>query len=98
MNNLFSLEVEFSNMQSIIVGDEVIVDSNIAPRGNGKDIAVFVLIGEEKFISAFTRFGNQIILIGENGQIQVVKASEVHAIGTVVGGSFEMDEINRKGA
>jgi len=72
MNKLFSLEVDFSNMHSIIVGDEVIVDPNITPRGNGKDIAVFVKNGEEKFISTFTRFGNQISLIGEDGQIQVV--------------------------
>ena len=97
MKNLFSLEVESSNMPSIIVGDEVIVDPNTAPRGNGKDVGLFDK-NDEKFISKFTRFGNQIILIGENGKIQVVKAAEVNIIGKVVGGSFEMEELNRKGA
>ena len=97
MKNLFSLEVESSNMPSIIVGDEVIVDPNTAPRGNGEDIGVFEK-NHENFISKFTRFGNQIILIGENGQIQVVKAAEVNIIGKVVGGSFEMEEIHQKGA
>lgn len=97
MKNLFSLEVELSNMQSILVGDEVIVDPNTAPRANGKDIGVFVK-NDEKFISRFTRYGNRIIFIEESGHIQVVKAAEVNVIGTVVGGSFEMEEIKRKGA
>ena len=95
MNNLFSLEVVSSNMQSIIVGDEVIVDPNVAPRGNGKDIGFFVKNGE-KFISTFTRFGNQIILLGE--KTQVVKATDVEIIGSVIGGSFEFEEAIRKGA
>jgi len=88
MRKLFSLDVESSSIQSILEGDEVIVDANTMPRGNGKDMGVFVKNGEN-FISRFTRYGNRIIFIEENGRIQVVKAADVEIIGRVVGGSFE---------
>ena len=96
MRKLFSLDVESSSIQSILVGDEVIVDANTMPKGNGKDMGVFFKNGEN-FISRFTRYGNRIIFIEENGRIQVVKAADVEIIGTVVGGSFEFDSVQLGG-
>lgn len=55
------------------------------PRSNGKDLAVFEAAGE-CFISPFTRFGNQIMLLGE--RIQVVLEHQVKIIGKVINGSL----------
>ncbi|AVK82637.1 hypothetical protein C3943_03270 [Lysinibacillus sp. B2A1] len=55
------------------------------PRSNGKDLAVFEAAGE-CFISAFSRFGNQIILLGE--RIQVVREHQVKIIGKVIDGTL----------
>lgn len=90
MTNLFSLEVESSNMNAILEGDEVIVDPNTAPRGNGKELGVFRVNNGENFISKFTRYGNRILFLAENGQIQIAKTVDVEVVGKVVGGSFEM--------
>lgn len=59
------------------------------PRSNGKDLALFDVAGES-FISTFTRFGNQIMLLGE--RIQVVREHQVKIIGKVIGGTFEAKE------
>lgn len=90
MKKLFALEVSESNMEGVLPGDEVIVDSNVMPRGNGQDIGVFYA-NDGYFISKFTRFGNQIIMLQENGGIQVIRSVNVEVIGKVVGGSIEMD-------
>lgn len=90
MKKLFALEVTESNIGGIIQGDEVIVDSNVMPEGNGKDLGVFFK-DDAYFISRFTRFGNQIIMLPEDGPIQVVRSVNVAVIGKVVGGSMELD-------
>lgn len=90
MKKLFALEVSKSHIQGIIEGDEVIVDSRELPKGNGKDLAVFYM-NEGYFISRFTHFGNQILLLSDNGPIRIVHAEKVRKIGKVVGGSIEMD-------
>lgn len=90
MRKLFALEVTESNIGGIIQGDEVIVDSNVMPEGNGKDLGVFFK-DDAYFISRFTRFGNQIIMLPEDGPIQVVRSVNVEVIGKVVGGSMELD-------
>ncbi|EIM05323.1 peptidase S24/S26A/S26B [Planococcus antarcticus DSM 14505] len=90
MKKLFALEVTESNMQGILPGDEITVDGNATPRGNGQDIGVFLIDGQN-YISRFTRFGNQIIMLQDNGRIQVVRSVNVDVIGKVVGGSIEMN-------
>lgn len=90
MRNLFALEVTESNMAGILPGDEVYVDGNEMPEGNGQDIGVFLINGEH-YISRFTRYGNQIIMLQEQGRIQVIRSVNVDVIGKVVGGSIEMD-------
>ncbi|KUF32853.1 hypothetical protein [Lysinibacillus sp. F5] len=73
----------------LLEGDEVLVSTVEQPRSNGKDLAVFEVAGE-CFISPFTRFGNQIMLLGE--RIQVVREHQVKIIGKVIDGSFERKE------
>ena len=90
MKKLFALEVEESTMKGILPGDEVIVDGNEMPEGNGIDIGVFLVKGI-RFISRFTRYGNQIIMLREDGPIQVVRSVSVEVIGKVVDGSIEMN-------
>ena len=90
MRRLFSLEVTASDMTGVLPGDEVIVDPNVMPEGNGRDIGAFTVNGEY-FISKFTRFGNQIIMLPDNGPIKVVRSINVDVIGKVIGGSIEMD-------
>ena len=90
MRKLFALEVTTSDMAGVLPGDEIIVDSNEMPKGNGKDIAVFK-VNEEHFVSRFTRFGNQLIMIPENGTIKVLRAANVEIVGKAVGGSIELD-------
>lgn len=65
LNNLFTLEISNTNsVLGLLEGDEVIVSAMEKPKGNGKDIAVFEVDGE-RIVSTFTRFGNQIMLLGE---------------------------------
>lgn len=90
MRNLFSLEVTGDASGNLLPGDEVIIDANAMPEGNGQDIGAFRMNGEY-FISRFTRFGNQIIMLPDDGPIQVVRSVNVDVIGKVVGGSMEMD-------
>lgn len=90
MKKLFSLEVTESNMEEILQGDEVIVDGNAVPEGNGRDIGVF-LINDEYYISKFTRYGNQVIMLQKNGRICVIRSVNLKVVGKVVGGSFEMN-------
>lgn len=90
MKKLFALEVSESNMAGILPGDEVIVDPNEQPKGNGRDIGVF-RINNSSFISKFTRMGHQIILLPENGPFQVIRTQDFEVIGKVIGGSIEMD-------
>lgn len=92
MKKLFALEVAASNIQGIIEGDEVIVDSNETPRGNGKDLAVFYS-DDTYFISRFTHFGNQILLLPDEGPISIIRTENVEIIGKVVGGSADLDII-----
>lgn len=90
MKKLFALEVTESNMSGVLPGDEIIVDGNEMPEGNGKDLGVFLVNGEN-YISRFTRYGNQIIMLQEGGRIDVVRSANVEVIGKVVGGSMELD-------
>ena len=62
------------------------------PRSNGKDLAVFEAAGES-FISDFTRFGNQILLLGES--IQVVREHQVKIIGKVISGTLGNEKSRR---
>ncbi|WP_369354306.1 hypothetical protein [Lysinibacillus capsici] len=84
--NGFKLEITNDNeFLGLLEGDEVLVSTVEQPRGNGKDLAVFEAAGE-RFISTFTRFGNQIMLLGE--RIQVVREHQVKIIGKVIVGSL----------
>lgn len=86
MTNTFILEVSNDNeFLGLLEGDEVLVSTVEQPRSNGKDLAVFDIAGEH-FISNFTRFGNQIMLLGE--RIQVVREHQVKIIGKVIGGTL----------
>ncbi|MDM5351558.1 hypothetical protein QUF65_11730 [Lysinibacillus sphaericus] len=86
MESEFKLEVSNDNeLVGLLEGDEVLVSTVELPRSNGKDLAAFEA-AEERFISTFTRFGNQIMLLGE--RIQVVREHQVNIIGKVIGGSF----------
>lgn len=88
--NGFKLEITNDNeFLGLLEGDEVLVSTVEQPQSNGKDLAVFEAAGE-CFISPFTRFGNQIMLLGE--RIQVVREHQVNIIGKVIGGSFEGKE------
>ncbi|MGA3676017.1 hypothetical protein [Lysinibacillus agricola] len=73
----------------LLEGDEVLVSTIEQPRSNGKGLAVFEAAGEH-FISAFTRFGNRIMLLGE--RIHVVREHQVRIIGKVIGFSFVAKE------
>lgn len=88
--NGFKLEITNDNeFLGLLEGDEVLVSTVEQPRGNGKDLAVFEAAGE-RFISPFTHFGNQIMLLGK--RIQVVREHQVKIIGKVIDGSFERKE------
>lgn len=90
MRKLFSLKVEQSNMTGIHPGEEIVVDGSEMPEGNGQDIGVFLINGEH-YLSKFTRYGNQIIMLQENGRIEVVRSVNVEVIGKVVNQSIKMD-------
>lgn len=86
----FKLEVSNdNNYLGLLEGDEVLVSTVEQPRSNGKDLAVFEAAGE-RFISSFTRFGNQIMLLGE--RIRVVREHQVKIVGKVIERSFEGKE------
>ncbi|EON73852.1 hypothetical protein [Lysinibacillus sphaericus] len=88
--NGFKLEIANDNeLLGLLEGDEVLVSTVEQPRSNGKDLAVFEATGEH-FISPFTRFGNQIMLLGE--RIQVVREHQVKIIGKVIERRFEGKE------
>jgi len=88
--NGFKLEIANDNeFLGLLEGDEVLVSTVEQPRSNGKDLAVFEAAGD-CFISAFTRFGNQIMLLGE--RIQVVREHQVKIIGRVIGGTLENEK------
>ncbi|WP_146551208.1 hypothetical protein [Rummeliibacillus sp. SL167] len=70
MNKLFSLEISNTNNGlGLLEGDGVIVSTIEQPQGNGKDLAVFEVAGQ-RFVSTFTRFGNQIMLLGEKYKLR----------------------------
>lgn len=86
----FKLEVMNDCMVlGLLEGDEVLVSTVEQPRSNGKDLAVFEAAGE-RFVSPFTRFGNQIMLLGEC--IKVVREHQVKIIGKVIGGTLENEK------
>lgn len=86
----FKLEISNdNNYLGLLEGDEVLVSTVEQPRSNGKDLALFDVAGES-FISTFTRFGNQIMLLGE--RIQVVREHQVKIIGKVIGGTLENEK------
>ncbi|MDM5246332.1 hypothetical protein [Lysinibacillus sp. G4S2] len=86
----FKLEISNdNNYLGLLEGDEVLVSTVEQPRSNGKDLAVFEAAGV-RFVSTFTRFGNQIMLLGEC--IQVVREHQVKIIGKVIERSFEGKE------
>lgn len=90
MTNTFILEVSNDNeFLGLLEGDEVLISTVEQPRSNGKDLAVFEVAGE-CFISTFTNFGNQIMLLGE--RIQVVREHQVKIIGKVIGGTLENEK------
>lgn len=90
MTKTFLLEVSNDNeLLGLLEGDEVLVSTVEQPRSNGKDLAVFEAAGEH-FISTFTRFGNQIMLLGD--RIQVVREKQVKIVGKVIERSFEGKE------
>ncbi|WP_285398972.1 hypothetical protein [Lysinibacillus sp. fls2-241-R2A-57] len=86
----FKLEISNdNNYLGLLEGDEVLVSTVEQPRSNGKDLAVFEAAGV-CFVSTFTRFGNQIMLLGEH--IRVVRKHQVKIIGKVIERSFEGKE------
>ncbi len=86
----FKLEIMNDCMSlGLLEGDEVLVSTVEQPRSNGQDLAVFEAAGE-CFISPFTRFGNQIMLLGE--RIQVVREHQVKIVGKVIGGTLENEK------
>jgi len=86
----FKLEISNdNNYLGLLEGDEVLVSTVEQPRSNGKDLAVFEAAGV-RFVSTFTRFGNQIILLGEH--IQVVREHQVKIVGKVIGGTLENEK------
>ncbi|WP_427107950.1 hypothetical protein [Lysinibacillus xylanilyticus] len=90
MTNTIILEVTNDNeFLGLLEGDEVLVSTAEQPQSNGKDLAVFEAAGEH-FVSTFTRFGNQIMLLGE--RIQVVREHQVKIVGKVIKRSFEGKE------
>lgn len=90
MTNTIILEIANDNeFLGLLEGDEVLVSTVEQPRSNGKDLAVFEAAGE-CFISTFTRFGTQIMLLGE--RIQVVREHQVKIVGKVIERSFEGKE------
>lgn len=65
MESEFKLEVMKDCIGlGLLEGDEVLDSTVEQPQSNGKDLAVFEA-AEECFISPFTSFGNQIMLLGE---------------------------------
>lgn len=69
-------------------GDEVLVSTNEVPAANGIDLALFELAGE-RFISRFTRYGSQILLLGD--RIQPVRANQLKIIGKIIDGTHKKE-------
>lgn len=90
MTKTFLLEVSNDNeFLGLLEGNEVLVSTVEQPRSNGKDLAVFEA-ARERFISPFTCFGEQIMLLGE--RIQLVREHQVKIVGKVIKRSFEGKE------
>lgn len=80
----FALEVEGQAMEPVLFeGDKVIVDPEVQPRGNAKDIALFEINGEH-YVSRFFRYGNQIVLLFDNASGFTVRAYEATILGKVM--------------
>lgn len=80
--DLYRLEVENNNeLLGLLTGDEVLISTTVLPIGNGKDIGLFE-VGEETFLSCFTRYGSQILFFGD--RMRVEKAHHVIIRGKVI--------------
>lgn len=85
MYNEFSLEVANTcEALGLFEGDEVVYSPFLAPRGNGKELAVLEIKGE-LVVAAYTKYGTQYIIIGD--RIQTYSHHQVRIIGKVVDGS-----------
>jgi len=79
-----TMEVQNDNVvMDLLEGDEVMVDLAREPRGNGKELGLFEVDGE-KFVSRFTRFGKQLLFLGEGQPIRPIYADRVRILGTVI--------------
>lgn len=84
MGNIIRLEVKNDNTAvGLLEEDMVMVDTTKQPRGNAKELGVFK-IDDVTFVSAFTKFGNQLLFMLPNHPIKVVPASRVEIIGTFI--------------
>ncbi len=71
MTKTFLLEISNDKeLLGLLKGDEELVSTVEQPRSYGIDLAIFEAAGE-RFVSSFTRFSNQIMLLGE--RIQAVR-------------------------
>lgn len=71
----FKLEISNdNNYLGLLEGDKVLVSTVEQPRSNGKDLAVFEAAGV-RFVSTFTRFGNQIMK-----RLQTLQPRLIHAL------------------
>lgn len=85
MYNEFSLEVANTcEALGLFEGDEVTYSPHLAPRGNGKELAVMEINGQT-VVAAYTKYGSQYIVIGD--RIQTYKHHQVRIIGKVIDGS-----------
>lgn len=88
--NEFKLEVANTNEYfGMLEEDEVVVSTVIQPKGNGEDLAVMEIQGQ-LIVSPFTRFGNQILLVGE--RIRVLRVQHVKIIGKVIDGTHKQNK------
>ncbi len=85
---IFSLAVIGEAMApNIVDGDEVVVNPSERPKGNGKDIAVLKK-GGTNHICRYTNFGDQVLLIHDNGPIIPIKKDQIEVLGKVIDGDY----------
>ncbi|WP_409276416.1 S24 family peptidase (plasmid) [Neobacillus sp. SCS-31] len=81
----FALEVVGAAMEPVLrEGDLIVVDPEVLPAANAKDLAVFCINGQYS-VSRYTRFGGHLILLPDQGRVTVVRPNSVEIIGKVVG-------------
>ncbi|WP_336883824.1 S24 family peptidase [Priestia koreensis] len=81
---LIGYEVIGSEMEpSMIDGDMVWVDFSEEPEANAQDIALIEVDGQSH-VCRYTFYGQQVLMIHDNGPISVVKRDRVTILGKIV--------------